>query len=462
MSVEPNTWQRTANWLPPTSARSAYSPRAPWKKWMWIGAAVIVVLIALGGWLWKKTYYPRQAAGQAAEAPVDDNAYALYQRARQNLDHWDREGNVDNAIKLLERAVQLDPQSAASYASLSEAYFLRNRVNPDPQWQKLSASYAGKALALDSYLASAHVSQGLVKMLAGDSVEAEKEFRRAGELDPKSGTPHGWLAYLYDKTQRGSQAVPELKAALQADPKDWRLHMEAGLNAYQAANYKDAAQHWEEALKLEPDDVPALTYLSAAYHGLERDDDAAAALQHALEIKPTADVYNNLGFIRFYQGHYAEAVPAFEKTVQLGANAFDNWGNLGDAYRWTPGDEAKAKQAYQTAARLVREEIAKHPNQLDLHADLALYLAKDGDKQAALQQIIMVEEAKTKDPTILYNSALVYELSGDRTKAINALAASVKAGQSVADIKSEPELVHLRSDPRYQLDVLSAAATPKP
>ena len=462
MSVEPATWQRSASWLPPTTSRSVYSPRTAWKKWMWTGAVVLVVLVALGGWLWRKNYHARQAAGQAAEAPVDDNAYALYQRARQDLDHWDREGNVDKSIKLLERAVQLDPQSAASYSSLAEAYFLRNRANPDPQWQKLAASYADKALALDSYLASAHVSQGLVKMQAGDSAEAEKEFRKAAELDPKSGTPHGWLAYLYDKTQRGPQAVPELKAALQAAPSDWRIHMEAGLNAYQAANYKDAAQHWEEALKLEPDNVLALTYLSAAYHSLGRDDDAAAALQHALEIKPTADVYNNLGTIRFYQGHYAEAVPAFEKTVQLGANAFDNWGNLGDAYRWTPGDEAKAQQAYQTAARLVREEIAKHPDQLDLHADLALYLAKSGDKQGALQQIMIVEEAKTKDPTILYNSALVYELSGDRAKALKALVASVKAGKSIEDIKSEPELVHLRADPRYQLEVLAAASNPKP
>jgi serine/threonine-protein kinase len=464
MSLEPNTWQRSASWLPPTSARSAYAPRNE-KKWLWIGGVVVAfALLVLGSWHWiKKWIAPTQQVTLTnSEAPVEDNAYALYQRARQDLDHWDREGNVDKSIKLLERAVQLDPQSAASYASLAEAYFLRNRANPDPQWQKLSATYADKAISLDSYLASAHVSQGLVKMLAGDSAGAEKEFRRAAELDPKSGTPHGWLAYLYDKTQRGAQAVPELKTALQADPKDWRLHMEAGLNAYQAANHKGAAQHWEEALNLEPDNVLALTYLSAVYHDLERDDDAAAALQHALEIKPTADVYNNLGYIRFYQGHYAEAVPAFEKTVQLGANAFDNWGNLGDAYRWTPGNEAKAKQAYQTAARLVREEIAKHPDELELHADLALYLAKGGDKQAALQQIMIVEEARTKNPAILYNSALVYELSGDRTKAINALAASVKAGEGLPDIKSEPELVHLRADPRYQLDVLGAAANPKP
>ncbi len=457
MSVEPATWQRSASWLPPTTSRSAYSPRPAWKKWIWIGAAMMVLLIALGGWFWRKAYYLRQAADQAAEAPVDDNAYALYQRARQDLDHYDREGKVDSAIKLLNRAVQLDPQSAASYAGLAEAYYLKNRANPDSQWQKLTASNADKAISLDSYLASAHLAQGLSKMQAGDSTEAEKEFRRAGELDPKNAAPHFWLAILYDKTKRGAQAVSELKNAIQIDPGDWRFYMELGLNRYQANDTQGAAQYWEQALKLEPNNVLALVNLGAVYHVLGRDDDAAAALQHALEIKPSADVYNNLGTIRFYQGHYAEAVPAFEKTVQLGSNSFDNWGNLGDAYRWTPGSEIKGKQAYQTAVRLVREEIAKHPDQLDLHADLAMYLAKSGDKQGALQELKAVEQANPKDPSILYNSALVYELCGDRAKAINALAASVKGGKSIDDISNEPELVHLRADPRYQLDVLSAA-----
>jgi serine/threonine protein kinase/Flp pilus assembly protein TadD len=427
------------------------------RVWIASGLFLLVVLAGIGGWRWHERSKPFQQAG-SQEAPVDDNAYALYRRAREDLDHSDRDGNVDNAIKLLERAVQLDPQSAASYAALSDAYLYKNSFNPDPQWIKLALEYANKAVTQDNYLAAGHVSLGMVKMSAGDSTEAEKQFRTAADLDPKSAVPHRDLGLLYNKTDKPDQATEELKRALQLDPKDWKSYMAMGLNAYQAGQFKDAASAWETALKLEPDNVPALRNLGAVYHSMGRDDDAVAVLQHALEIKPATDVYTNLGTILFYQGKYDESVPAFEKAVSLSANDFENWGNLGDAYRWSSGSKDKAKATYQQAIQLLQEELVKNPAQLDLMADLALYLAKSGDKRAALRALKPVEEAHSKDPAVLYNSAVVYELCGDRQNALNSLLAAVQAGEGLNDIKNEPEFVSLRTDPRYHLQILSAAA----
>ncbi len=107
----------------------------------------------------------------------------------------------------------------------------------------------------------------------------------------------------------------------------------------------------------------------------------------------------------------------------------------------------------------MKDEIAKHPEQMDLQANLALYLAKTGDKQGALQAVAPVMEAKVKDPTNLFEAAITYELCGARDKALDALTTAVKAGQNLDDIKNEPELVSLRADPRYHLNVLAAAAT---
>jgi tetratricopeptide (TPR) repeat protein/predicted Ser/Thr protein kinase len=457
-TIGPVTWHPSDATMELAHPTPALSKRRINQVGTWATAAGLLLVLTVGGWAgWR--FYKRAKLGQApvADLPADTNAYALYQRARELLDHFDQEGNVDQAIALLGRAMQINPQSAAASAALSEAYFFKNRPNPDPQWMKQASEYANRAVGLDDQLAEAHISLGLVKMQSSDSAGAEKEFRAAADLDPKSSRPHRFLAELYNTTGKGDAAVQEAKHALQLDPADWGSYMELGLSGYQVANYQAAADNWEKALKLEPNNAPALRNLGAAYHGLNRDDDAAAALQRALEIKPNSSVYNNLGTIRFYQGRYQDAVPAFEKGIALGANNSEMWGSLADAYRWAPGHSEKAKGAYQTAIRMVREEISKNPGQPELHSSLALYLAKSGDKAGALQEVKQVEQLQSKDPVILYETAVVYELGGNRDQALASLLASVKAGEELNDIRNDPELVSLRADPRYHLEIESAA-----
>jgi Flp pilus assembly protein TadD len=233
------------------------------------------------------------------------------------------------------------------------------------------------------------------------------------------------------------------------NPADWHAHMNLGLLFYNTARYAEAASAWEEVSKLTPDNIVVLSNLAAVYQQMDRNDDAASALQRALEIKPDADTYSNLGTLRFFQGHYAESVPAFEKAVNLGANSHIFWGNLGDAYRWTPGEVAKAKPTYENAIRLARDELSVHPQDLDARTYLALYLAKIGDKKDALAEISQVDSATKKDAEVLFRSAVVHELCGERDLALTALSASLKAGYGSGEIKNEPELMHLRADPRY-------------
>jgi eukaryotic-like serine/threonine-protein kinase len=461
MSESPLSWRPSDTTIEMVRLPSDSFLRRLSRRQIWIVCVLLLFVLAAGIGTWR--YVKRGRTNQNASAspqvpPVEDNSYALYQRARYELDHYDRPNNIDNAIKLLQRAIELDPQSAASFAALSEAYYEKNRQNADPQWMKLANEYATKALSLDSYLAAAHDSMGLVKFQSGDLPGAEKEFLSAAELDPKSPTPHRYVGEVYYQDGKKDQSNQELNRALQLDPKDWRTYTNLGLNAYRDGDYKQAVSQWEQAEKFDPDNVLTLRNLAAAYHAVGRDDDAVAALQHALTIKPTADAYNNLGTVLFYQGKYDQSVPAFEKAVAMSDNAFDSWGSLADAYRWSTTQKDKAKPAYQTAIRLVRQEIAKNPQQMDLRALLALYLAKSGDKGAALVALQPVEKARVTDPSVLYDVATVYELCGDRDKAFKSLLAAVKAGQDLHDIENDPELVSLRADPRYQLEIVSAAA----
>ena len=432
------------------------------RRVLWgVGAVLLVAVLGVGGFFLKRRASSKGTAAETTTAPAEQDTLSLYKRGRYALDHFDRPGAIEQAVGNLERAVTLDPESAASFAALAEAYYRKNTINVDPQWIKLTAQAAQRALDLNPDLAATQIAIGLKNMQVKHVDEAEKAFRSAASLDPKSGGPDRWLGILYEESGKGDRAREALNRSQLLEPADWRTYMDLALNAFNAAKYEEAAANWRRALELEPDNRDALDSLGAVYHILGRDDDAATALQRALEIKPDSDVYNNLGTVRFYQGRFEDSVALFEKSVALNANLYDRWSNLGDAYRWSPGHADKAKEAFKQAIQLVREEIVKAPDQADLRANLAMYLAKTGDKEGALMELGPLEQRKKKSPAVLYTMAIAFEVCHQRDKALDVLESAIKAGQSMADLKSEPEFAALRADPRYHLRMLNANP-PKP
>jgi serine/threonine-protein kinase len=389
-------------------------------------------------------------ARHTRETAVPDEPFALRTQAQMYLERWDVPGNPDRAITMLNRALELDHDYAPAYASLTFAYFEKDSLNPDPQWGRQAMQSAARAVQLNEYLVDSHLAAGVAAMMAGRSEEAEREFRRGADLEPKNSKPHRWLGILFIRTASNQQAEAELMRALALNAEDWRARLNLGLLYYKIARYPEAADAFQAVSRLTSDNLIVLKNLASAYHMMDRYEDAASALQRSLEIKPAATTYNNLGTLRFFQGQYDDAVPAFEKAVNMASSNYLYWGNLGDAYRWAPGQAAKANPAYQNAIRLARDEIATHPQDLDLQTNLALYLAKSGNKQEALARIQAVERAPKKPASVLFNSTVAYELCGERNQALSVLAAALKAGYGLKEIRNEPELVALRADTRYQ------------
>ena len=446
---------------PSVKAEKAGSPSRRWK------IASGVVLLALVASIfavpsWRHRVFSamtRNGANTIGETEkVPDTAFALQQQAQTYLERWDVPANLDRSITLLNRAIELDHDYAPAYASLTFAYYEKNRLNPDSQWAKEATQSAARALQLNNDLADSHLAAGISATLNGKKDDAEREFRRAADLDPKSFRPHRWLGLLFTGSGEKGEAEAELGRALVLNPNDWHTNMDLGLLYYKSARYAEAAKAWEASSKLSPDNFMVLKNLAAAYHMMDRYEDAASALQKSLEIKPAAATYNNLGTLRFFQGRYEDAVPAFEKAVNMAANNYYYWGNLGDAYRWAPGEKSKSNPAYENAIRLAREGLATHPQDFDVRANLALYLAKAGDKKAALEEIQQVDHAPKKEAGDYFRSAVVHELCGERDPALTALSNAIKSGYALKEIRNEPELVALRADTRYQFLMAQQAA----
>jgi serine/threonine-protein kinase len=430
-------------------------------------AGGLVVLGIAGSLLWsaagRRTSETHPiAAVSAGLDSVDGTSSELTIRARSLLRRYDKTGYMDRAIALLERALEKDRKFAPAYAAIAEAYLRKGHsiTSSDNHWLKLARDSANQAVLANPDLAAAHTILGDVLLEAGESAQAKTEIDRALQLDPLNSTANVSLAKFHSKSDPARAEVLFRKAAVLAAPDDWIPHSEYGGFLYRAARYQDAAAEWEKAGRAAPDNVFMLRNLGAAYHMLDQFEKSASALQKALEIEPSAAVWNNLGTARFFQGNYAESVAAFEKAVELNSTNYLNWGNLGDAYRWAPGQRNKAGRAYEHAIALVRDLIVRDPHDSQPRGWLAVYLARSGDAGGARNELAQLASDPDIRPEDHFRMALTYEVLGNRESALQALEKAIRGGYSLREIRNEPELAALRSDVRYQ-DLISPAPAPK-
>jgi serine/threonine-protein kinase len=421
-----------------------------------LGAGALAILIAVMVVVAPTVTRMRAGTAKAASAPaaatqpMPHTAPEHVRRAGELLStHW-RKGYVDSAIQEYQRAIALDPNHAAAHAGLALAYWRKYDTGKDKAWLDLSVKNARHAAELDPQLATAHVALGVAEVASGNTGAGRKELEQTLITDPDNALAHRWLSNVASAAKDDQKAEAELRKAIAIEPRNADLYNVMGWFFYKGARYDESAASFRRAIELAPDYAPAYRNLGAVLHMRGDYPGAARAFQQSLEIEPDGAVYSNLGTLYFFQGLYPQSVSAYEKAVQLGANNHVVWANLGDAYRWTPGNEAKARQAFATALNLLGDEILAHPDDATLQSRKALYLAKQGDTRNARATADALMKEKEKNPNNLYRIALAFELTGARDKSLDALTQAIRNGYSKEEVKSDPELAPLRRDAQFQ------------
>jgi len=121
-----------------------------------------------------------------------------------------------------------------------------------------SKAAAMRALELDETLAEVHTS--LARVLASydwDWKSAEKEFKRAIELNPRYAVAHEWYGGWLQAMGRYNEAVAERKKAQELDPLSLVINFELALAFYYARDYDQAIEQFQKTFELEPNFPPA-------------------------------------------------------------------------------------------------------------------------------------------------------------------------------------------------------------
>jgi len=245
-------------------------------------------------------------------------------------------------------------------------------------------------------------------------------------------------------------AESSYKTAAQLRPGDWASLNALGGFYYRRGRYQDAIPLFQQITGLAPGNSQGYTNLGGTFAMAGQYESAAVSFKQSLTLRPTASAYSNLGTIYFFLGRCADAVPLMERASQLAPKSEQVWGNLGDAYACVDGRKRDAEIAYRHAVQLGQNRLAVNANDGETLSVVALYEAKLGDKPKALENIQRARRLSPGSRKVFWESALIYELSGERSEALDALQKAIQGGQPLDEVRGEPALANLRADPRYQ------------
>jgi eukaryotic-like serine/threonine-protein kinase len=393
---------------------------------------------------------PEQAQELVAHGTTVLSAYDFYVQGLGYLQRSDQPQNADNAVALFQRALKEDPSYALAQAGLGRSYLLKYDITRQKQWIDSARQTCDQAVSLDAKLAAGHICLGSLYNATGEYEKAVSEFRTAAEREPTSDDAYRGLASAYERTGQLQAAEQTYQEAIQLRPSYCENYGWLGGFYISRGDYKNALLMFQRQTELSPDNRWGYTNQGFAYYNMGQFDQAAAMYRRTLELRPDAPAYSNLGVIAFYTGQYQESVQMFEKAVELEPQNYQYWGNLADAYRWTPGEKDRAKPTYARAIELAERDLGVNPRDQYALAYLAMCESKSGELEKARHSIARALVIAPKDVELLSMAAEVYAVTGDEQKALDCLEGAVYGGYPRFEIEANPEFAELRNNPQYR------------
>jgi tetratricopeptide (TPR) repeat protein len=210
----------------------------------------------------------------------------------------------NKGIEYFQQAIEADPNYAPAYAAVAGSYENLANYNfallpPKEAWAKAKAA-ADAALRIDDTVADAHTALAVgAYFFEWNWSAAEREFRRAIELDPTSAYTYHWYSHYLMSMGRTEESLAAGRRALELDPVDLPV------NAHQGWYFLWTHQY----------------------------DQAIGPLQKTIDMNPMFTVAQwYLGLVYEQKGALESAVAQFEKCVQLSGGSPSMVALLGHAY----------------------------------------------------------------------------------------------------------------------------------
>jgi len=175
----------------------------------------------------------------------------------KGLYFWNKRNvpGFQQAIVYFQQAIAKDPDYAPAYAGLANNYVLLPgyTLAPASKYMPKAREAAARALQLDDHLPEAHVALALIlENYDWDWSSAEKEYRRAIELNPNYATAHQWYAEFLTWRGRFDEALRESESARRLDPLSLIIATDRGSIFYFSRQYDRAIEQFQSVREMDP------------------------------------------------------------------------------------------------------------------------------------------------------------------------------------------------------------------
>jgi tetratricopeptide (TPR) repeat protein len=294
-------------------------------------------------------------------------------------------GDLPMAAQEYEKALQLDPKNLKALENLANYY---SSINPPK-----AVEYYRRYLQTDPYDPEIYFQMGFLHQKQNDGPQAIAAFKKSIQLDPQQVASHLALAELYELQRSTASAVTQYQWCTRLDPRNPAFYARLGHLYYANRQWDEAASQFQSARSLEPQNAANYYYLARI---AEEKTNWAQATEHAEKAYRLSKDTQFLPLLAYYltmQQRTKEAVTWLEKARKAEPQNSNVLLFLGMDYL--------ELGKYKKAKEILKEGIAAHPDDTQLHFQLGIAHDRLQEFDKAVEQFELVLRVDPKNAAAL-------------------------------------------------------------